>query len=154
MRIFISYSTFDLKLVSQLSTYLHQFGDVKYWADSKEIGKDAWQTIFSWIDSSDVVIVLITDNTLARGFAVGQEVGRANAKDKFIIPIISNTVLASDLGFMSGIAYQQIDLHNPIPAIFKITERIQKLSVDIKQRQNIAIALAILGIFILLFSDN
>lgn len=154
MRIFISYSTADINIVNQLSMYLRPYGDVKWWAENKEIGQDAWQTIFSWIDSADIVIVLITDNTVARGLAVGQEVGRAKALNKFIIPIVSNSVSIAELGFMSGITYQQIDLHNPFPAIFRITEAVKKLSTDKEQKQNAAITLTILGLIILLLSDN
>ena len=50
MKIFISYSTPDIKVVELFATVLSQFGEVKYWAENKELGEEAWKTIFSWID--------------------------------------------------------------------------------------------------------
>src|SRR3972149_10931372 len=102
MKIFISYSTPDIKVVELFANILSQYGDVKYWAENKILGEDSWKTIFSWIDSSDVVIALVTGNTLTRAMAVGQEIGYAKNKKK-IIPVVESSIPTTELGCLSGI---------------------------------------------------
>ena len=143
-----------MDIVNLFANHLKPFGEVNYWDESKVLGEDAWNTIFSWIDSSDIVLVFITDNTVARGLSVGQEIGRANLQNKNIIPIVSASVPSSELGFLSGTTYQAIDPSNPIPAVLEITKALEKRSIEKKQNQNTAIVLAILAFFILLFSEK
>ena len=154
MKVFISYSTQDLDIVRLFAKQLQHFAEVKYWAENKVLGKESWDTIFSWIDSSDIVLVLITDNTVARAMSVGQEVGRAKAQNKYIIPIVTSTVPSSELGFLSGTTYQAIDPFNPIPAVLEITKALEKRSIEKKQNQNAALVLAILAIFIFIVSGK
>lgn len=82
MRIFISYSAEDFSLVHKLAKAISSIAEVYYWDKDKVLGKDSWPTIFNWIDAADLVVVVITDSTVSRAMAVGQEVGRAKAKDK------------------------------------------------------------------------
>jgi len=154
MKIFISYSTQDLGIVNLFANYLRPFGEVIYWSEDKILGKEAWDTIFSWIDSSDIVLVLITGNTVTRAMSVGQEVGRAKAKNKNIIPIVSSSVPINELGFLSGTTFQAIDVFNPLPAIIEIAKAIEKHSIAQKQNQNAALILAVIAFFLLLFSNK
>jgi TIR domain-containing protein len=154
LKIFISYSTKDLNLVKIFAEHLKPFGEVTYWAEDKVLGKEAWDTIFSWIDSSDVVLALITGSTVARAMSVGQEIGRAKTQNKNIIPIVSSTVPSTELGFLSGTTYQVIDPSDPYAAVFEITRTIEKYSIAEKQNQNAALVLAVLAFFLLLFSNN
>jgi hypothetical protein len=117
MNIFISYSTHDLATVKQLADELTKYGQVFYWDLSKVPGQESWPTIFEWIDYADIVFVVITGNTVQRAMSVGQEVGHAKAKDRYIVPLVSREVPSSELGFLSGITYQPIDVWNPKPAI-------------------------------------
>ena len=94
MKIFISYSTPDVFIVHNLAERIKPFAEVYYWAHSNLPGQEAWPSIFSWIDSSDLVIVLITDNTVRRAMAVGQELGRAKTQGRTIIPIVSGPDLS------------------------------------------------------------
>ncbi len=144
MKIFISYGTPDIRIVKQLANQLRIFGEVYYWADSKLPGRDAWNSIFNWIDTADIVVVLITGNTVVRAMSVGQEVGRAKTKGKTIIPIISKTVSSAELGFLNGVTYQPIDVFNPYPAIEDVTKVINTYYNNMQERQKIAIGLAIL----------
>lgn len=154
MKIFISYSTPDINLVQLFGKYLSSFGEIKYWAKDNIPGNESWETIFSWIDNSDVVLVLITGNTVSRAMSVGQEIGRAKTKNRLIIPIVEKSIPSTELGFLSGITYQPIDLSNPLPAVNKITQIVQQLSIEKTQKQNAALILAALGFFIWLLSEK
>ena len=99
MNVFISYSVNDTSLVMMIVSHLRLQGhSVRWWHESKEPGKDMWPQIFGWIDAADLVLAVVTDNTVARGLAVGNEIGRAKTKGKMIIPLVAQNVVASDLG--------------------------------------------------------
>ncbi len=162
MRAFISYSTKDLDLVNQIANRINGLiQGVKYWDKSKEPGEHAWNKIHSWIDEADIVFVLITGNTVERGISVGMEVGRAKKADKLIIPIVSKDILNTELGFLSEIAYQPIDLKNPIVALDEIEKALrmrvvanQMLEEQKKNIQNIFVIIAILCIIIAILSKE
>ena len=154
MRIFISYSTPDMYIVEKLADQLRTFGEVHYWADSKLPGQDAWQSIFNWIDTADIIVVLITGNTVVRAMSVGQEIGRAKSKGKTIIPIVSKFVPATELGFLNGVTYQPIDVFNPFPTIDEVTKVIQTYYNNMQEKQKIAIGLTILGFLFWLGSSE
>jgi len=125
MRIFISYSNPDLSIVRILANQISIWGEVFFWNQSNIPSEVAWEQIYNWIDNSDIVIVLITGNTVVRAMSVGQEVGRAKAMNKIIIPIVSNNVSSRELGFLSEITYQPIEISNPGPAIRDISKMIE-----------------------------
>lgn len=108
-----------------------------------------WDQIFSWIDLSDLVIVLITGNTITRGISVGNEVGHAKAKNKTIIPLVSLDVPTSELGFLSGITYQPIDPANPNVALEEITKVV--LHYKEKKKNDIGILFLLIGAIVGLF---
>ena len=120
MRIFISYSSPDINIISILAEQLRVYGDVYYWSKNYLPGEPAWEEIYNWIDNSDVVLSLITDNTVARANSVSREVERAKAQNKFIIPIVSGAVPKSDLGIISDLPYQEINSNNLAPGISRI----------------------------------
>lgn len=126
MQVFISYSTGDLDAVKRIANFVRDIGDVKYWDKDKEPGETAWDTIFEWIEDSDLVIALITDKTVSRAMSVGQEIGHAKAKGKKIIPIVTSNVRSSSLGCLMGITYIPVDRKNMLPAMFKIRETMKK----------------------------
>jgi hypothetical protein len=117
MKIFISYSTNDGNLVYQIANQIKPHAEVYYWDQNKTLGDGAWITIFNWIDSSDLVFAVITGNTVSRGMAVGQEIGRAIARGKTVIPLVTQEVPFSELGFLNGVTYQPINYYNLAPAL-------------------------------------
>jgi len=135
MRVFISYSTPDLNLVHQIAKSAGANADVKFWAKDKEPGQDAWPTIFSWIDASDLVLVLITGHTVARAMAVGNEVGRAKAKGKLVIPLVSPGIPQAELGCLNGVTYEHIDPFNPMPALKRINALIASMAQKLATQQ-------------------
>lgn len=149
MKIFISYSTDDAELVRNISNYVRPHAEVYYWAESKMPGQDAWQSIFNWIDQSDLVLAVITDKTVSRAMSVGQEIGRAKAKDKTIVPLVGPNVDNSQLGCLQGVTYQRIDPDNPKPAL----QSIERVALAKKQQLEAKQTLFIIGgIFLLLFA--
>jgi TIR domain len=154
MNVFISYSTHDTDTVAKLAAELRQYANVYYWDQSKVPGQDAWQTIFQWIDSADLVFVVITGNTVHRAMSVGQEIGRANSKNKTIIPLVSREVPSTELGFLSGITYQPIDVWNPAPAIQQVALLASMKKQGIENGQNLALTVIAVGFLVWLFSDN
>lgn len=131
MKIFISYGNDNLEFVDSFAKNLQAFGEIRYWDKSKELGKDSWNTIFSWIDNSDLVIAIITDSVIQRAMAVGQEVGRAISKGKMIIPLVTNDVPTSSLGCLNGVTHQRFDLSNPDEAIAFIHNAIKNKKTEI-----------------------
>ncbi len=155
MKIFISYSVEDTELVLKIARVLEPHASVTYWQKSHEPGKEVWPTIFRWIDSADLVLAVITDKTVARAMSVGQEIGRARAKNKMILPLIAEGVAANQIGFLSGITYEEISRENPGPALESVKERITKLKMSKKAKNDLMVILlgSLAAIWILSLSE-
>jgi hypothetical protein len=69
-----------------------------FWSQDKVPGRDAWGTIYSWIDSADLVVVVLTGKALSRALSVGNEVGYARKAGKRIIPLVGPEVPKGELG--------------------------------------------------------
>jgi hypothetical protein len=152
MRIFISYSSPDTNIVSVLADNLKMYGDVYFWDKDKTPDELAWEQIFSWIDNSDIVLVLVTDATIARSIQVGREVERAKTAHKIIIPIVSNSISEDGLGFLSGISYKEIDIKNPAPAINRIIELLNCKNKE--EYHKLSLILAAIGYFLWLLNKR
>jgi TIR domain len=125
MNVFISYSVSDTQLVRTVADHIKSKANVTYWDQSKEPGKETWPTIFGWIDAAE--LVLITENTLSRALSVGQEVAHARKANKPIIPLVAKGVKSSELGFLAGITYVQLDTTDPSAAIQALQQQLDKL---------------------------
>ena len=150
----ISYSTSDLSIVHELANRIKPFAEVYYWARNNLPGQEAWPTIFNWIDNSDLVITLITDNTVRRAMAVGQELGRAKTKGKTIIPIVSSRVPTSELGFLAGVTYQPIEVTNPQPAIDQVSRIVHAYKIEKEEREKQLLVFVILVAALILLSSE
>lgn len=122
MKIFLSYSASDTPIVEDTHRHLTGIGEIKFWDKDKTPGEIAWNSIFKWIDEADVVIVIVSHNTINRAMSVGQEIGRAKAKNKRIIPLVASNVISTDLGCLNSTTYQTFDFENPNDSIKKIAE--------------------------------
>lgn len=135
MKLFISYSVHDSELVRKVAESIRRHVEkIYYWDESKELGEDAWKSIFSWIDGADLVLAVITDNTISRAMAVGNEIGHAKAKNKKIIPLVAPDISSEQLGCLQGVTYQKIDKDNPLPAIEAICSEINRMK-QVKQKE-------------------
>ncbi|MBF6592821.1 MAG: toll/interleukin-1 receptor domain-containing protein [Thermaceae bacterium] len=147
MKVFLSYSLKEDPLVNEIANAISPHAEVFYWEQSQTPGEPVWDSIYRWIDNSDLVLAIITDNTVSRAMSVGQEIGHAKARGKLIIPLVTSEVKISDLGFLSEITYQRIDPINPEPALAKVVHRIQ----EHKQQMLIKNLSITVGIVILVF---
>ncbi|MCL5055084.1 MAG: toll/interleukin-1 receptor domain-containing protein [Firmicutes bacterium] len=153
MKIFISYSTGDLNFVKEIQHSIEHLVEVIYWDKNKEPGEEAWKWIFNQIDLADLVLVLITDKTVSRAMAVGNEIGHAKARSKKIIPLVSATVNSSELGCLSGITYQPIPSDNPASALKSIEKIIAEQKSKLESQQALVV-LVVVGIFLVLLSKK
>ena len=162
MNVFISYSVADTDLVATVANQIKDKANVRYWNVSKAPGKEIWPTIFSWIDTADLVLVLITDKTMKRGLSVGQEIGHAKKGGKQIIPLVAKDVDNADLGCLSGIIYIPLDVENlgdAIKAVIKELEKIQweaqqlKEQTEQKQKEGVFL-LACLAFLLFIFNKK
>ncbi|MBU0634437.1 MAG: toll/interleukin-1 receptor domain-containing protein [Candidatus Omnitrophica bacterium] len=133
MNLFISYSSKDKKVVDKIALKLKSFSDVKYWDGSKKLGEGAWAQITEWIESSDAVLVIITESAVKRGLAIGKEIGIAKTKNKKIIPFVSDKISGKETTFLEDIAYEKLDFDNPDEAIQTIDSHITKLFSERKK---------------------
>ena len=73
---------------------------------------------------------------------------------KHIIPIVSTGIPLAELGFLSGVTYQPIEVQNPLPAISRISEVVGGLYENMQQN-NKSIALGLVSIaFLILLAGN
>jgi hypothetical protein len=139
VKIFISYSTTDLALVRSIVAHISAPDQVFYWDKDKEPGKESWPTIFGWIDQADLVLVLITDSTVKRAMAVGQEVGHATKAKKRIIPLVAPGIPDDELGCLKGITYQPFDPSHPVPSLGQVRGLVANRGKEMQEEQKTAL---------------
>ncbi len=140
MRVFISYSGKDLELVEYLADALDEIVDVDYWDNSRHLGEPDWDQIHDWIEDADLVVVLITDRTVKRAMAVGNEVGHAKAHGKAIIPLVAANVSGGDLGCLGGVTYQRFSDENFPQAVQIVAQEVER-----RRKQGVAEGWALAG---------
>ena len=156
MRVFVSYSVADVDLLHQVVGTIRAGGDEPLcWDTSKVPGQEVWQSIFAWIASADLMVVIITDQTVSRAMSVGQEVGRARAKGKPIVPLVSSDVKPGDLGGLKGVIYQPISREQTQQALAGVARVIEgmKLKKAEEQRQLLMVG-GIVGLLWLFGNDG
>ena len=153
MKVFISYSVGDTETVRNLASKIEGLAQVFYWEKSQEPGSQVWPKIFKWIDEADIVLVVISDQTIRRAFAVGQEVGHARKANKRIIPMVAKGVANTELGFLSGITYIPFDGAQPHEALAILMREIAMHQIKQADGEQKVLVLAGLALLFLLASD-
>ena len=146
LTVFISYSVHDTEVVNTINTHLRPHAKTLFWSQDKVPGQDAWNTIYSWINTADLVVVVLTGKTLSRALSVGNEVGYARKAGKQIIPLVSPEVPKGELGCLEGITYIRLDFDNPHQTIAQLHDALTKFA---KKKKETAQALAVLGLIAL-----
>ena len=132
MKVFISYSTKDTEIVRQFVSEIEDCGDdVYWWSESKQPGAKAWVSIFKWIKNADIVLAVITDATLDRAMAVGNEIGYARANGKRIVPILSEGIQPTSLGCLIGTTHIRLRRDRLAESIDEVLD-----ALDEKEAQN------------------
>lgn len=144
MRVFISYSTQDVAFVRWIAAQIRCHTQVDFWDESKVLGERAWDTIYGWIEQSDLVIAIITDNTVRRAMAVGNEIGYAKKANKTIIPLVTPNVPPSELGCLSDITYERITTSN----MGTVLQAVQRVILAKKQQKENNAALAVIALIV------
>lgn len=151
MKVFISYSVYDTEQVKQVVDYLApHVEDIKWWNKSNEPGKNCWESIFGWIDNSDLVLAVITDKAVKRAMAMGQEIGHAKAKSKKIIPLVGTNVDTGQLGCLQGITHIPFNDKDIADSMLKLKDSVIKIKSQDEKGAMIFWA-ALVGIVALLF---
>lgn len=146
-RVFISFATPDFETVRVVADAMRPLLTPRFWNNFKTPGEEAWKTIFKEIDGCDYVIAVITDATLKRAMAVGQEIGRARAKGKLVIPVVAAGVNVSDLGSLSGVTYLRMSGGSPAALVSQIEELSKKI-VEHKAKRDARAFWATLGLVV------
>ena len=119
-KIFVSYSTLDIKHVELLKQQLAGTTIEVFIAEhSVKPSEDLAEKISSAIEACDLFVVLWSNNAEASGW-VSQEVGRAGALKKIILPLVLTEGLSLP-GFISNLKYIPV-YKNPVASISQARE--------------------------------
>ena len=150
IKVFISHSTKDFKLVKFLAKFLESYGIEAYIAERDyKIGRSLSQKINQNIDTSDYFLVVYTTNGKDSSF-VNQEIGYwiNKRRDSDLIPFVEKGLNPS--GFLSGVEYIEFNPLNPNLGIANVKRYITQ-STKMKKKQAIYSTIAALGIVGLIF---
>jgi hypothetical protein len=94
--VFIAYSRKDVEFLTELRTFLHpleQSKGVEIWYDGEIVGGEVWEeSIKRALHSADIILLLVSANSLASDYFYGKEVKEAmerhQAKTCTVIPVI------------------------------------------------------------------
>lgn len=158
-KIFVSYSTHDIEQVDLLDQQLNKTGIEVFIAEhSVKASEDLKEEISRAIVECDLFVVIWSKNAQESGW-VSQEVGRAGALKKIILPLVLTEELSLP-GFISNLKYIPV-FTNPQSAMIKAreiivnsyNEKAQALAIkhaqEKKKKDSDALALMGIGAFIL-----
>lgn len=113
VEVFLSYSDKDKALAGKLSAFLEENELDVFLAHEKiEISKEWRSEIIKHLESSDVLLALLTPN-FGRSAWANQEVGYVMRRTVPVVPIIVGKVDIKRLGFLEGIQGIPIKRENP-----------------------------------------
>lgn len=152
LTVFISYSVHETAIVDAINTHLLPHAKTLFWKQDNVPGQDAWQTIYSWIDSADLVVVVLTGKTLTRALSVGTEVGYARKAGKRIIPLVAPEVPKGELGCLEGITYIRLDYESPETTIGHLHSAIADYAHQKAESQRAVALLGLIALGVIAFS--
>jgi len=156
-KIFVSYSTHDIEQVELLRQQLKGTPIDVFIAEHSVLpSEDLGQTISSAIEECDLFVVLWSQNAHNSGW-VSQEIGRAGALNKTILPLVLTEGLSLP-GFINNLKYIPV-YHDPERAVITARELIANSynnkahmlakAEEKKQKDKEALALMGIGAFVL-----
>ena len=151
MKVFISHSTKDIKIVERFVDKLKTIGIEPYVAESDiQPGTILWEKLESNIKNSDCVLAIITKDG-SRSKSVQQEIAAANALKIRVVPFVEKGV---DLkGVLAGREYIAFDKNDPDLALINASKYLSKLKVKKESKKTIVI-MVIAGLLISLLSQS
>lgn len=151
-KVFVSYSTHDLKNVAELQQSLTGTGVEVFVAEHSVLPSEPLtEAISSAIAACDLFVLLWSVNAKDSDW-VSQEIGKAHSLNKQILPLVLTEGLTLP-GFISGLKY--IPVHQDSAAAIQkaraiVLERFNaKLALVAKQKQSEALTMLGIGAFFL-----
>lgn len=81
--------------------------------------------------------------------SVGQEVGHARARNKFIVPLVEHGIPAAELGCLHGTTYMEFDPGNMSGAVEQVRRTVESRRTEVEKSTNSILAIgALLAILI------
>lgn len=148
LKVFISHSTYDIKIVNILAQYLNANGIYAYIADrDRQIGKPISRKIRENINNSNFFLVLYTRKSKDSAY-VNQEIGLWNNtfRDECIVPLVEKGI--NPQGLLAGLEYIEYDPYNPSNSLNDAINFLLRQSQNKKIREGIGIA-SLVGIGVL-----
>lgn len=148
-QVFLSHNMRDGSSVERIREELAAVGVESYiFEHDLQPGRSVAEKLQSAIRASDVVVVLLTENSVPSPY-VQQEVGYALAQRKLVIPLVEHGTSANALAMLSGIEYIPFDAGSPQDGIQKLTAYLAQLS-DEKRRNELLMVGLLVGVLILI----
>jgi nucleoside 2-deoxyribosyltransferase len=116
-------------------------------------GEPVHDKIAKAIERSRIVVVLLTDRGYDSKY-VHQEIGYAKAKNKLVIPIVTNKTRLRDLGMLQGLEYLEVDEDSPAAALNKLDQRVGALLRQQEQQTQALMVVGAAAILILLLTSG
>jgi hypothetical protein len=151
MKVFISHSTKDIKIVDKFVDKLKSIGIEPYVAESDiQPGTILWEKVESNIKNSNCVLAIITKDG-SRSKMVHQEIAAAKAIKIRVVPIVEKGV---DLkGVLAGREYIVFDKNDPDQALINASKYLSNLKVKEESKEIIGI-LVFAGLLLWLLSQS
>ena len=151
MKVFISHSTKDIKIVDKFVEKLKSIGIEPYVAESDiQPGTILWEKLESNIKNSNCVLAIITKDGF-RSKMVHQEIAAAKALKIRVVPIIEKGVGLK--GVLEGREYIVFDKNDPDQALINASKYLSNLKVKQKSKEIIGI-LVFSGLLLWLLSQS
>ncbi|KKM07521.1 hypothetical protein LCGC14_1733100 [marine sediment metagenome] len=154
VKIFISHSTKDFRLVNVLGNYIRSFGIDVYIAERDyQPGKSLSQKIFRNIDTSNYFLVVYTINGKDSHY-VSEEIGYWNGKKgegNNLIPFVEKGI--NPEASLCGVEYIEFDPLNPKLGMANVTNYVRQ-QIKLKKKEviyDVGITLGFAGIISLIF---
>lgn len=149
-KVFISHSTRDQGLVVALANVLSKFGTEPFVAEwYLSPGEKLEEKVFSRIEASDCVLVLLTRNGV-RSDWVQQEVGHAMGSHKLLIPLVEKGTSPADLAALHDREYIEYDAREPKEALVKAATYVVRQKLQKQEREKALLVAGGITAFLLL----
>jgi len=150
-RVFVSYSTRDLVVANSLEANLKRAGAVPYIAEYSAVpGQSLTRAIGNAIDDCDLFLLLWSTNADESKW-VPQEIGRAIAKGKPIMPVVLHPGIKLT-GFIEDLKYLEW-YKNPEAAVAWLNDFVMRERTKKDQRELVTLAIGV-GAILFAFGGN
>lgn len=154
-KVFISHSTRDQGVVISLANLLSRFGIEVFVAEwYLTPGERLDKKVFKQIDSSDCVVVLLTQNGIRSNW-VHQEIGYAlKSEGRPLIALVEKGIDARELAALQGREYIEYDPFWPQEALIRTSTYVKSLRLKKEEQEKTLLVAGGILAFLLLLSGE